>query len=1117
MHFPGGAVVFAVLIAASMVVSPVLASDPVATKLSEHQSFDSLSDSVRDADGAFTGTEYTLRGEKYGKSNGNGNGGSPGNGGPPGKSGNDFTGPDSNVTIPSYIENATVQNLEMLSSLEQRAWVLAQLEDVDPTNRKEDRRLTDAFKSINESVRSYVDWSRVEASDLFGSDRSALQALRHVGADSTVSNATTALVLSDRSLATQSIADAEHVFEEFEDEVETPGQRRKAERQIENAKRALDRGDERRSDEKHGHNRDRQAIKHYEQAWKHAQKAIEAVDSEVGLSLSVSTGQHEPGNETITYPVSGTISAPSATVESVEIYVDGERHKTVNVSTSMMPGIPERFETELELATTEATVTVVARDESSGEEVSKTITLDAPGFADEVYDIELTDPESGAEISVTGEGIVKSDFVVDPVPAEENRSFYAGPFIHIRNFSDFESATVEMPLDDDVDPSDGNLSVYKWDQHDEKPWHAVETDVHVENGTAVATVDSFSYFSVFWVDNWNDAITDTVNLAEHPEYVANETEGSIEPIDLAFVIDESGSMGGARIQDAKASAKRFVGGLYEDDRAALVSFAGGATLGQSLTTDHGAVNASIDQLNAGGGTNTGAGLQKAVDELTSNGEGDTQEIILLADGGTGLGPDPVTIAQTADEHRITINTIGMGTGIDAQELTSIADATGGEFYQVSDSSELPEVFDRVEQNRISLVDSDEDGISDAVEDMELGMTFGRPGMVGRPPELEPDNPRTAAEEYVDGDATEFERVTYEDDGDPMVTAKMIDASVHPGSGESVRKEAIRLGVTIPSRIDAETKENVFHLRWGENRNPYGSEGKDGDVATGYAAVHRKHHVPAEGGCFIGCWVPGQSKHPDWLPDEDAIKDEDQKHILLENVEVHLHYSHDVATEDIPTEYELQFKPGDSSRDIHMYNNVGEINRDEIITQTDIVVSAPDTGENDYQWEELGILEANFDMSQDSPIYFEARDEDGTITIESDEPYLYESTVKTRFQETYDEAMNTLETGLIMAAGGGPLSSVTASANTLIVSGSYGTAVGAFVLEEGTGQLVNVAGGKSKYSMYHSAIYKNMSSEFTWTISDGDPTGGTMDVTVQIAGIGPSVVRVNDPLSDGQED
>jgi len=158
------------------------------------------------------------------------------------------------------------------------------------------------------------------------------------------------------------------------------------------------------------------------------------------------------------------------------------------------------------------------------------------------------------------------------------------------------------------------------------------------------------------------------------------------------------------------------------------------------------------------------------------------------------------------------------------------------------------------------------------------------------------------------------------------------------------------------------------------------------------------------------------------------------------------------------------------------------------------------------------------VDSDSPFYFEEEEhKDETISIESDEPYLYRNTIVTKYQDTYDEAMTALENGLVGAVGTGGISTIATSAKVLLASGSYGVAASALVLEEGTSQVVNVAGGKSEFNMYHSAIYLNTTKGGTWTISDGDPSGGTMTVEVEIAGIGPSVVRVNDPLSDGQED
>lgn len=899
-------------------------------------------------------------------------------------------GSQSDFTFPGYIQNATFSDLERLSSLEQRAWALSQMEDIVTSDQTAYRALTNAFEPVNDSVLAYVDWSRIERSEPFEADRTAVQKLQHVDGSGASDTVRRALVMSDRSLAATAISDAEFVLDEYGTEIETAEKRQQAETHIEDAQRALNRGDDRRSGDNGDTQSYLQAIKQYKQAWKDAQTAIETVDSEVGLSISVSTGQHKPGNETIIYPLSGEITAPSATVESVEIYVDGEHHKTVNVSTARAPGMPERFETELELATTEATVKVVASEGAGGEEVSETITLDAPGFGDEVYDVELTEPESGATITVTGEGIVKSDFVVDHVPADEERSFHAGSFIHVRNFTDFESATVEMPLNEDVDPSDGNLSVYKWDQHDEKPWHAVESDVNVENGTAVATVDSFSYFSVFWVDNWNDAVTDTVNLAKHPEYVANESGGSIEPVDLAFVIDESGSMSGTRIQDAKASAKRFVGGLYEDDRSALVSFSGGTWLRQSLTTDHGAVNASIDGLNAGGGTNTGAGLKKAIDELTTNGESDTQEIILLADGGTTEGSNPVDIARQADDEGITIHTVGMGTGIDAQELTSIADATGGEFYQVSDSSELPEVFDRIEQNRISLVDSDEDGIPNVVEDMHLSMIVGSPGMVGVPAGLDPDDPHTATETRVDGNVTEFEWVTYQENGDPMITAKMVDASVHPGSGESVRKEFIKIGFFLPTEADAESEDPVSELQLSYNQDE-----------SAYAIAADKDDTPSER--MRHDW-PIFASDPSWLPED--IVDSDKYHMKLD-LTVVAQYTHDVKTEELPDSFEVAF----SKSSMYVYDQTKEFEFNDDYTVEELIIAAPEPSGNvdltKAAYSEMGRSEFTIDLT-DTTV---GREE----IIRSEYPYAYDTNIAERYKKVYNNAMDIFQESMISAA------------------------------------------------------------------------------------------------------
>lgn len=82
-------------------------------------------------------------------------------------------------------------------------------------------------------------------------------------------------------------------------------------------------------------------------------------------------------------------------------------------------------------------------------------------------------------------------------------------------------------------------------------------------------------------------------------------------------------------------------------------------------------------------TNMGAGIQYAINELTSARAraGAEKIIVLMSDGASNTGPDPVTIAQMAADQGIKIYAISMGYGADRSTMQAVAAATGGEeFY-----------------------------------------------------------------------------------------------------------------------------------------------------------------------------------------------------------------------------------------------------------------------------------------------------------------------------------------------------------------------------------------------------------------------------------------------------
>jgi Ca-activated chloride channel family protein len=132
------------------------------------------------------------------------------------------------------------------------------------------------------------------------------------------------------------------------------------------------------------------------------------------------------------------------------------------------------------------------------------------------------------------------------------------------------------------------------------------------------------------------------------------------------------------------------------------------------TTEHDRVRTAIDALSADGGTATGDALGAALDRLENRkGEDGTTApaaIVLLSDGKTTEGSDPVEAAQRAAKLGIPVFTVALGTSDgfvtgpngeplavppDPETLREIARRSNGEAFQVDDGDELDRVYERL--------------------------------------------------------------------------------------------------------------------------------------------------------------------------------------------------------------------------------------------------------------------------------------------------------------------------------------------------------------------------------------------------------------------------------------
>jgi Ca-activated chloride channel family protein len=210
-----------------------------------------------------------------------------------------------------------------------------------------------------------------------------------------------------------------------------------------------------------------------------------------------------------------------------------------------------------------------------------------------------------------------------------------------------------------------------------------------------------------------------------------------------------------RLTVAQQVARQFVEEQDDDTPIGIVAFSGLAQLVVPPTTDRDVLVAAIDGFNAGRGTAIGSALLRSIDAIaehnpdvprasfdtrrpaavpTSPPPGGNYEpdiIVLLTDGATTQGVDPIRAAAQAAERRIRVYSIGFGTTrpaplscsrdqlgsdvfgnqfggggtfraqdgqrrsailLDEETLQTIADTTGGTYHRAADADQLVEVF-----------------------------------------------------------------------------------------------------------------------------------------------------------------------------------------------------------------------------------------------------------------------------------------------------------------------------------------------------------------------------------------------------------------------------------------
>jgi Ca-activated chloride channel family protein len=174
--------------------------------------------------------------------------------------------------------------------------------------------------------------------------------------------------------------------------------------------------------------------------------------------------------------------------------------------------------------------------------------------------------------------------------------------------------------------------------------------------------------------------------------------GSIRPpINVALVLDTSGSMEGEPIEDAREAALAMLDALGEEDRLSVVAFHSEAEVLLPSTrigdAEISELREHIGRMEARGTTDMQGGMQAGLEQVMTHFQSDgINRLVVLGDGVPNDAANILALAQAAGERQITITALGLGLDYDETLMGQVAQLSGGRFHYIEESSQVATVF-----------------------------------------------------------------------------------------------------------------------------------------------------------------------------------------------------------------------------------------------------------------------------------------------------------------------------------------------------------------------------------------------------------------------------------------
>ncbi len=172
-------------------------------------------------------------------------------------------------------------------------------------------------------------------------------------------------------------------------------------------------------------------------------------------------------------------------------------------------------------------------------------------------------------------------------------------------------------------------------------------------------------------------------------------------VHLTFLVDVSGSMSDAnKLPLAKRAMKELVKNLRDDDRIAIVTYAGatGEVLPSTSAADKRTIFAAIDNMKSSGGTNMDSGMTLAFRNAGKHlSDKVHSRVVVLSDGDANIGRTShqqiLEAVKGYVSEGVTLSTVGFGHGnYNDHLMEQLADAGNGNYSYIDSESTARRVF-----------------------------------------------------------------------------------------------------------------------------------------------------------------------------------------------------------------------------------------------------------------------------------------------------------------------------------------------------------------------------------------------------------------------------------------